>query len=448
MAKRFSIPVVSSVSDIVEIFSNLSPNTERKVRSEELTAGEVKSLNLHFVSNSYCCWVPATRENLETLSGLKICGEGEQPQFTVGGVGYRMSNNTKNRPLGLSRVSPVTKQVPIPTYSNSMSRGLWGAGAGTLTGAIVAIDAGNSLEGLYFLCIFGLPPQFSDWMDKGRSRTKIQDSYSDSNLFPMELVSEFQMELTPEGKDREKERIAFLKLHSKIAESVLLRTRGSDISPTGGKLGWEAESSFMNRFETRETLQKLTVKLWEAGKSQGGKQDRTWLKLFNPSIVGTGLILASNDSERLESVLAESVIRKEGETPEDFAERRIATLATLTGEDSPLHLDWNFVDKVLELLSSSTDNSGELSPVFSNLFEKIGSDKKDSENKKYIYSPLSVSSMSAFVELLKNIRKGDYNSSVWTSYRKIDGKIPPTYRNFGGVDCGFVNSRKGKEKGE
>jgi hypothetical protein len=464
MAKRFKIEVVSSVSDIVEIFGSLSENSVRKVRSEELTASEVKTLNLGFVANSYACWIPATRENLEALAGLKICGEGEHPLFTVGGVGYRMQKNTKNRPLGLSRVSPVTKSIPVPTYSNSMARGLWGAGAGilmfrddsevasaqhTITGAIVALDAGNSLEGLFFLCIFGLPPQFSDWMDKGRSRTKIQDSFGDSNLFPKELISEFQLELTPDGKDSERERIAFLKLHSKIAESVILRTKGSDISPTGGKLGWESESRFMDRFfDGRETLQKLTVKLWESGKSQGGKQDRTWLKLFNPAIVGTALILASNDEETLQKVLSDEVVRKEGETPEEYAERRIQTLAVLRGEDSLIRLDWDFVDTVLNLLESSTDNSGELSPVFSNLFEKVSSDKKDSENKKYIYAPLSVSSMSAMVELLKNIRKGDYTSSVWTSYRKIEGKIPPSYRNFGGIDVGYINTRKGKEKSE
>lgn len=464
MASRFSIPVVESVSDIEGIFKSLQKNSVRKVRSEELSAGEVSILNLHFVANSFACWIPATRENLEVLCGLVLCGETEQPQFTVGGRGYRMQKNTKNRPLSLSRVSPVTKQFPTPTYSNMMSRGLWGAGAGilmfrddteiasaqhTLTGAIVALDSGNSLEGLYFLCIFGLPPQFTDWMDKGRSRTKIQDSFGDSSLFPMNLVSEFQPELTPEGKDREKERLAFLKIHSKIAESVILRTRGSDISPTGGKLGWESESAFMNRFEGgRDTLQKLTVKLWETGKTQDGKQSRTWLSLFNPAIVGTGLILASNDEDTLQNYLTSEVVRGDDETPEDYAQRRLNTLAVLRGEDSPLRLDWELVDKVLGLLQSSTDNSGELSPVFSSLFDKIQNDKKDAENKKYIYAPLSVASMSAFVELVKNIRKEDYVSSVWTSYRKIDGKIPPGYRSFGGIDVGYINTRKGKEKAE
>jgi len=349
-----------------------------------------------------------------------------------------------------------------------MSRGLWASGAGillfrddkeissaqhTATAGIVAIDSGSDLSGLFFLCVFGLPPQFTDWVDKGRARNKIQDSFGDSSLFSPELVSQFQLETTPAGKDSEKERIAFLKLHSKISESVLLRFRGSDISPTGGKLGWEQESAFMDRFQDgRETLQKLTVKVWEAGKTQDGKQGRTFLSLFNPAVIGTGLILASNDADTIQNEISELITRNDGESPEDFTERRLETLSSLLCDTAPIRIDWDFVDKVLELLSSSTDNSGSLSPVFADLFEKITKDKKDADSKKHLYVPLSIASLSAFVELLKNIRSGDYNSSVWTSYRKVaapgkdEKKISPAYRAMGGMDIGYVNTRKSKDE--
>ncbi len=465
---KYKIEVIQNVSELETIFSSLVPNSVRSARSEELVPAEVRILNKHFVENSYACWVPATKENLVALCSLRLCKEGEHPLFTVGGAGYRMDRNTKNRPLSLSRVSPVTKSTPTPTYSNLMSRGLWASGAGillfrddkeissaqhTATAGIVAIDSGSDLSGLFFLCVFGLPPQFTDWVDKGRARNKIQDSFGDSSLFSPELVSQFQLETTPAGKDSEKERIAFLKLHSKISESVLLRFRGSDISPTGGKLGWEQESAFMDRFQDgRETLQKLTVKVWEAGKTQDGKQGRTFLSLFNPAVIGTGLILASNDADTIQNEISELITRNDGESPEDFTERRLETLSSLLCDTAPIRIDWDFVDKVLELLSSSTDNSGSLSPVFADLFEKITKDKKDADSKKHLYVPLSIASLSAFVELLKNIRSGDYNSSVWTSYRKVaapgkdEKKISPAYRAMGGMDIGYVNTRKSKDE--
>lgn len=462
------ISVVSSVSQLTAIFASLTPNTVRPVRSDELTASEVKTLNRHFVDNSYCVWVPATRENLEELCKLRLCKEGEQPKFTVGGKGYVMENNTRNRPLTLTRVSPSTKSEPQPTYSNLMSRGLWGAGAGilmfrddteilsaqhTLVAAIVADDCGNSLDGLFFLCVFGAPPQFADWSDKGRTRTKIQDSFGDDSLFSESLLLDLQDEITPAGKDSEKERLSFLKIHSKAAECILNRTKGSDISPTGGKLSWSSESALMNRFaDGRDTLQRLTVKVWESGKTQDGKQGRTFCSLFNPAIVVTGLVLASNDEDTLQGILSESVVRADSETPEEYAERRITTLASLRSDTSPLQVDWNLVDKVLGLLASSTDNSGELAPVFSDLFERIAKDKKDAESRRHLYTPMSIASMSAFVELVKNIRKDDFTSSVFTVYKKsgakTDKKYSPEYRNFGGVDVGFINSRKSKDSDE
>jgi len=459
---RFAIQVAIA-QDLVEIFSSLKPNNVRKVRSDELTSAEIASLNQKIVGNAFSCFVQCTRENLEALAGIRACTESEAPQVTIGGKGYVFDRNKQNRPLQTSRVLPVTKEG---TYSNLVARGLWGSLAGVLlftdegqiasaqhsiAGFLGALDNGQELESLFVLCVFGLPPQYRDFSDKGRARNKTQDSFIDENLFPDEILSTYQAEQTPPGREKEKERIELIKLHSKIASNVLARAGGKDISKTGDKLSWANEKAFASRFESPEDLQVLCVKIWEACKSQSGKADRVWCKeLFAPSIVGACLVLASNSQEVIEAKIAESITRGQDESPEEFAERKLQARQALLAQDSKLAINWDLVSLVLSNLEQTSDNAGPMVEVFADLLKRIASDKKSSDNKDYLYVPTSKPAMSACVELVKNIQASDYASSVWTTYRK-DAKTEaysPIYRCFGGLDCGYINQRKSKAKDE
>lgn len=449
--------------DLQEIFGALVPNDIRKVRSDELTAQEIASLNRKIVGNAFSCFVQCTRENLEALAGIRLCEESEAPQVTIGGKGYVFDRNRQNRPLQTSRVLPVTKEG---TYSNLVARGLWGTLAGVLlftdegqiasaqhsiAGFLGALDNGQELESLFVLCVFGLPPQYRDFSDKGRARNKTQDSFIDESLFSDELLASLQAEQTPPGKEKEKERIELIKLHSKLAANVIARAGGKDISRTGDKLSWASEKAFACRFESPQDLQVLCVKLWEACKSQSGKADRVWTKeLFAPSIVGACLVLASNSQEVIESKIAQEVTRGQDESPEEYAERKLQARQALLAQDSKLAIDWVLVDQVLGALEQTSDNAGPLVDVFADLLKRKADDKKTADNKEYLYNPTSKPAMSACVELVKNIQAGDFSSSVWTSYRKDakTGTYSPVYRNFGGLDCGYVNQRKSKEKSD
>jgi hypothetical protein len=469
VANRFAIQVAIA-SDLANIFEALKPNDIRKVRSDELTANEIAKLNNKIVGNSFACFVQCTRENLEALAGIRLCTEQEAPQVTIGGKGYVFDRNKQNRPLQTSRVLPVTKEG---TYSNLVARGLWGSLAGVLlftdegqiasaqhsiAGFLGALDNGQDLESLFVLCVFGLPPQYRDFSDKGRARNKTQDSFIDENLFGDDILELYQAEQTPPGKEKEKERIELIKLHSKIASNVLARSTGKDISRTGDKLTWANEKAFASRFENPTDLQVLSIKLWEACKSQSGKADRLWCKeLFAPSVVGACLILASNSQDKIEAKIALEVTRGQEETPEDFAQRKLETRQAFLAQDSKLEIDWSLVDTVLSLLEQTSDNAGPLVDTFKDLLKRKADDKKSADNKDYLYNPTSKPAISACVQLVKNIGGkesfGDaeaLESSVWTTYRKDakTGAYPSTYRYFGGLDCGFINQRKGKAKDE
>ena len=452
----------ASVQDLKDIIASLKPCPDvRMVRSDELTATEVATLNRHVVENSAICYVPPTREHLEILLGARVCQDGEQPVITIGGTGYRFENNKFNRPLSMSRIYPATK---VGTYSNLAQRGLWGSSAGLLqydwnaqtvsaqhtsiAMLVCAILYPESLKDLQLLCYFGLPPQFRDFTDKGRARNKVQDSYSDDSLFPESLMSEYQLERTPEGKDRVTERTGLLKLRSKIASSVLNRFAGKDVSKTGDKLSWSDEKSFSERFASSSDLDVLCVKLWESARGQSGKLDRDFIDLFELSIIGTGLILASNSQAVLDAEIAESVVREPEETPEDFAERKLSAMRIRIAPDSLIRIDWAMVETVLSKLSESTDKVGPYSASFSDLYARKAKDKRTDNLVKLLYSKLSIASMSAFVELLKNEINGTEPTSVWTSYRVVDNKAPTAYRNFGGMDVGYTSARKSKDNDE
>lgn len=450
---------VASLDELKAIFASLlADDTIRKVRSDELTASEVASLNRHVVGNSFSCYVPAERSYIETLLGVRVCSEGDNPTITIAGTGYVFDNNKFNRPISMSRIAPYTKPG---TYSNLQSRGLWTTSSGVLVYdwgkqivsaqhtlislLIVAITNPDSLKDLYLHCYFGLPPQFKDNTDKGRARNKIQDSYSDDTLFPETLFEEIQLERTPEGNERIKERTGLLKLRSKIASNCLNRFRGKDISKTGDKLSWNDEKAFTERFFDATDLDRLALKIWEAAKSPSGKQDRTFTQLFELSVIGTGLVLASNREEILAQEIEANVTRKDSDSPEEYAERKLSYRSSLMSDDAHIRLDWDLVDNVLALLSESTDNSGTLGTVFGDLFERKAKDKRNDKFSSLLYSKLSIASMSAFVELVKNILAGQVSASVWTSYRIVDNKAPTSYRCFGGLDVGYVNSRKSKK---
>ena len=451
-------------SDIQAIFQALKPNQVRKVRSEELTAEEVSELNQKTVGNSFACFVQATRENLEALASIRPVQEGEAPQVTIAGKGYVFERNKQNRPLSESRVLPVTKPG---TYSNQAARGLWGTMAGvllftdegqiasaqhTIAGFLGALENGVDMESSFLFVVFGLPPQFRDWSDKGRARNKKQDSFIDENLFPQELLQELQAELTPAGKDHTKERMTLVEFHSKVAASVLARLGGKDISKTGDKLSWADEKLFCDRFDNSDDLQRLCVMLLEASKDSSGKiASRTWSKeLFSPAIVGTGLILASNSADVIDTELQAEVVRKEDESPEEYRERVLTARTAKLAADAPIRINWELVKQVLSLLEQSTDNAGPLEKVFADLLKRKNDDKKSGATKDYLYAPLSRPSISAFVELVNNIQAENFSSSCWTSYR-LDAttkKYPTTYRNFGGMDCGYIAGKKSKKDDE
>lgn len=478
-------------------FGSHPASTIRRVRFDELTSEEVSILNDWIENHAISLTVdPNVPGMLELLLGLRECQPGEAPFRTSGGKSFFSETNADNRLKSDSRIKPIGTEG---TYSNLMARGLWGfnivdpiifcerfkclSGQHRLDGMVEARDKGYKLPMVRVLLAY--PWQFKDLLDKQKARKKADDNLTDENIVPIDAIRLTQLHLSGETTDNakgeaRKERASIIAIRSKVAGMIFNRSQGREIATTGDKLSYRVEASIASRLgqysiepftatdpNSGETvidlpgvdclsLDYLSIRIWELSDSA----KRAWAKyLFAPSVLTACLILASNDEESVQSRLA-GMDKLPGETPEEFADRVEAERLALVGPDSPIAIDWQLVQTVEELFSQSTiecdkngkvqSHGGPLGEVFANLANDAA--KFKSNTPKYIYKPMSIGAMSACVQLIKNIRAGDYSSSVFTKYTpNREGDYSPVYRCFGGLDVGYTEeskAKKGRKKAE
>lgn len=489
-----AIKKISTVSELQYVFATYcnGPRTKAasgvpKVRSSKLTAEDTAILNDYIEENTVQFLVDVNVPGmLEELFGLKLASPEDIIFLTVGAESFTASRNQENRKRTVSRIVPIDKEG---TYSNLMKRGMW---ATLITDSmtwdwygqaqtaqhrghafLVARNKGIKLPLAH--CSFGHPAQFKDWMDKAKSASKTDDTFKDKSVFPREFVSLIQLHETgivTEVQSYESERKKLIDMRSKVMSCIANRLQGKDIPKTGGKQSWDQEQDLAERFglveipsfnrmvtnadtgeesisSTVEALEGLAIdyliaKTYEAAKSQNGKLTAPWTNQWNPSIVVTGLVLASNGQDYIDSCLADLLEREAGETIEEFSDRQIAESSKLLSPESSLRIDWELVDKVLTMLKTSVSGGGPLGNVIKELIAKI--DKHRSDDAKYLYAPMSIPAMSAFVQLVKNIVADDLESSIFTTYKaNKGGEYSPAYRCFGGRDIGY-QSTEGKKK--
>jgi hypothetical protein len=462
---------LSSVAELQSAFAKhcIGPQNEASRlaassanRFAKLTSDAIATLNQHVSEFSEVYQVDLDNPGvLEFLMGLEAAGEGSLPFITIGKESFVATRNPNNRRYSPSRVGPIGK---LGTYSNVRSRGLWGLSAmdpitycwdGTIIsgqhryGMLMLIRAAGLPLGTIYIHL-GLPPQWRDLADKARARKSTDDDTTDDTIISLEVVEAVQTKLSGEHDTlavmkglRDK---SLIDLRKKLTGCISERMKGNDVSSTGDKLPQEERFDLVDRLGGEDEVTRFVTYVFESQRSQSGKYDRQFSELFSPAVIATALVLASNGEDATNERLA-SIVRDPSETPEEYAERKIAAKAAIL-QDEPLVIDWELVEGFLGALGATTADSGPFSMVFSDLFERIKNDKKSQAKKKYLWAKTSPASMSAMVALVTNYIGGDMTSSVWTTYREVKGEVSPYYRCFGGVDIGFVKQSKAKAKAE
>jgi hypothetical protein len=343
---------------------------------------------------------------------------------------------------------------------------------------ILAAIAGAKLPPI-ILCL-GVVKQFKDLADKAKARNKIDDNYTDKSTLPQELVS--YVELTVGGelsapKLVEKVRTDLLKLRSTVCGMLENRLNGKDIGTTGAKQDFDEESAIAELFGTVDletveiptgettapiiveggtflALDWLVCRVYEAGKSGDGKQEKSHLKLFANSVLATALALASNDEKRVSAIVNESVQRVDGETIEEHSQRVLQAREEVLASPT---IDMALVEKVMSTLTSTSielkatkdktevvSYGGPLGEVLKELVEFNSTRKAATTEKRLIYAATSIPAMSSVVQLVKNIDNDD-SGSIFTKYPT---KSSPEFRCFGGLDVGYIDRKDRKKASE
>jgi hypothetical protein len=485
-----SLLKVSSVLALRSMFAKcIGPQSAEaraipNVRSDKLSSEQFATLSNHVVEHVESFWIdPNVDGTLEELLGVEPANSDDVIFFTVGDVGFVARRNQNNRKPTETRIGPANKQG---TYANTILVGRWASmidalvydwfgnllsGQHRLKAALMAKRANPQLVMPLMLVTIQVPTQFRDLLDKAKARTKIDDSHCDEHLFPTDLVSLIQLRETgvvTELQSRGDERKKLIELRSKVASGIANRLNGKDVPPSGGKQSWGEEQDLADRFgvtsvpqyeqiesgqvvkttpaiDDANALDVLCIQVLEAAKRQDGKIAMPWTEYFAPSVVAIGLALASNGEARLDDATS-GLVRDSSETIEQFAERQIAIRSALLSPESDLLIDWELVKRVLHMLRTSVAGGGELGHMFESLSSSMTKDK--SSSAKHLYKPMSIAAMSAFVGLVKAVRSNELETNVYTSYRLMRGtsEYSPEYRCFGGLDIGYVQTRKGKAK--
>lgn len=380
-----------------------------------LTPNELDQLNYWASCNVLSGVFVMNEATAKALLGLEVCDpKTVAPFIKLGDVYYAAIHNSHNRLISEARLGSETK----PGYVNDMVAGLWGygdpliiAGDGKIASAqhraaayLKALAIKPELGDIPFPCMYGLPPQMIDFIDRGRERKASDMEYRDETVFEQSLIDEVFTE-TPEPTTTKKLRQVWSDCIVTVRNNVHCRCRGIDVHPSGTQAPTKRDALMVDqRFTESTDLQRLILKCFIASKHPDTGKDNSWRDVWTVSHLATALVLRCNASH---------------DNPE-----------TLT-------IDWEYIDSVCNALagSSGENGTGPFGPAIADVLSAIKDIKKAGGSKpgdKELFGCL-VTAMGQFDEVGET-------GKVWIGKRdrsKKERTKDKSFRIFGGVDIGF-----------
>ena len=351
----------------------------------------------------------------KAVLGLEVCDPTKvAPFIKLGDVYYAAVHNSHNRLLSDARLGNETK----PGYVNDMLNELWGFGDPLQIAADGKIASAQHRAGAYlkalavkpdlgpieFPCIWGLPPQMIDFIDRGRERKAADMEYRDETVFQQSLIEEVFAE--PETP------VVVRKLRQNWSEYIVTvrnnvhcRCRGIDVHPSGTQAPSKRDALLVDhRFPREDDLQRLVLKVAAIEKNESGKL-ASWRDAWTVPHIATALVLRCNNGT--------------------------------DADPDALVLDWEYVDKLLaDLADSSGDNgTGPFGPAIEDVISAIKTIKKAGGSK-----PGDKELFGCLVTAIGQYDESGTTDKVWLGKRdrsKKERTKDKTFRVFGGVDIGF-----------
>lgn len=334
------------------------------------------------------------------------------PWFKVGDEWFSAKSNTTNRKLVEARLGSDTK----PGYAHDMLQGLWGFADPALIDALALILSlqhrcaaylrANSIDPdtppIEIPVLLYVPPQFADFIDRGKVRTPQDMEYRDSTNFTDELLAEVLAEV-PAPQDLPKAKTLWTKTLVSASNNIFVRAKGVDVHPSKGQAPSEGDRiRVQSRFPDYYDLQRLILIVDSYSRGDDDKPS-SWVKTWNHNLLTTALVLRCNANH---------------------------------SDPDNLTIDFDYCREVLAALreSSSENGSGPFGPALQDVANATSQIKKAGGSR-----PNDKELFGCLVAAIGQFDESGSTDKVWQGKRdRKKAKAEKTFRIFGGVDCGPV----------
>jgi hypothetical protein len=394
-------------------------------RGDLLDPSEVVKLNAWAATNMRSGWLDLNNVDvLKTLMRLVEVDPTQSPSLIkLGEKHYRSESNATNRLLVAARLGNETK----PGYVFDMLRGIWvvadaliidalamvASAQHRITAALIAKTINPSIVLPLVPLTLGLPPQFVDFIDRGKTRTPQDREYRDTESFSPELLAESMPEL-PTGNALPKLRNKLNGVKVTVLNNLYARMNGNNYHPSKPQQPSEGRRIKLESLFDPKVVQSVIVKVYVASMGQDGKP-LPWSKVFNPSMVACGLLLRSIADQEASASLNDAIDRQE----------------------ALYNVDYDALDEYLEALRDSSGEPavGPFGPALADLIKlKAGLKAKGGG------MPNDPEVFGCLVRAIGQFDKDGLTSTVWLAARdRKKAEKAKTWVTFGGPDVGPSN---------
>jgi hypothetical protein len=420
LSNGFEVRTASEVSEIMQphpdVLDGMLCGVALTKRGERLNAKECRVLREWAAENVVYGVLMMNEDTAKAILGLEQVDPKIEPPFIkLDDTYYAARNNLHNRRLILARLGDAGK----PGYAHDMVQDLWGFGdplivhADAVIGSaqhraaayLIAKQSNPELGDIPFPIMLHVPPQFGDFLDRGKSRDPKDTEYRDVTNFQQPLIDSEIAELDMVDLPKLREKWSKTLVTSSV--NIFARCHGVNVHPSKTKSPSPRERlQVQERFGNEDDLQRLILRVWGTSRTPDDKP-ASWTKVWSEALVVTAIVLRSNAHH---------------------------------DDQSKLVIDWDYADRFLEALSESSyeNASGPFGPSLADVVKAKADLKKAGGS--------AVSQQELFGCLVAAVGQFDESGTtdkVWQGKRdRRKAKNAGTFRCFGGVDVGFQGEEK------
>jgi len=393
---------------------------------QDLTRDQIETLNQTAKTSITAKIVQLTLNDVIEILGLRECLPDETPHFVHDQTRFIMDNSKTNRPIDIAAAKSLAQ--------------FWSDGRFVFNGEPCIVDADNQVAsfqhrgvaywlycrksgtdpGYPVVMVTGVPVEFGDTIDTGRSRSQKDIFSRNPELLAVDSIVDINGESF--GDKAPAVRKTLTNELTTTCNFLRLRASGKNVQ-TGGQASrsvlHKAYKSFGEYGDNQ--LEQLVLSVYTHDLGQGDSP--TWSKTLGRPVVAAALALWSmRDCDRWDSVSPHWVGEIDLQSANQFLAELSRSFASTDGELSPF---------LVELRKAKGQKIGDDGKI-------VKSGSRSELKREYVFGGL----VNAIRHYLEGVEPKN------GSYLPKASKTAKAYPAFGGVDCGYIAPQRGRKATE